>query len=114
MVTKGITKKKRASSRRAGQKKEKAVAELDLGKVLTISQVADWREKLVGVFDLREPIVINGGDIEKIDSAGLQLLVALMKEADATGAKIEWRAASELLKQNASQLGLDGVLHLEA
>jgi anti-anti-sigma factor len=113
MAAKGTTRKKRVGSRRAGKAQEKAVAELDLGKVLTIAQVADWRQKLVGVFDLREPIVVNGGDIEKIDSAGLQLLVALMKEAEATGAKIEWKAASDLLKQNATQLGLNGVLRLE-
>jgi anti-anti-sigma factor len=113
MVTRSTTKKKGVKGRRASRAKKAAVTELDLGKVLTIAQVAEWHQKLTGIFDLRETISLNGGDIEKIDSAGLQLLVALKKEAEAAGVEMRWSAASGLLKRNANQLGLGAMLHLD-
>jgi anti-anti-sigma factor len=113
MATRRTTKKKEVSSRKAGRTEKTAVTELNLGKELTIAKVADWHQKLTGIFDVREPISVDGGDIERIDSTGLQLLVALMKEAEATGVEIKWSAASELLQKNANHLGLSAVLHLD-
>jgi anti-anti-sigma regulatory factor len=112
MVTRRVGKKKGIRARKTSRAKKAAATELDLGKVLTIAQVEDWHQRLAGIFDLREPISLNGGDIEKIDSAGLQLLVALMKEAEAIGVQVNWGAVSNLLKQNANQLGLGAILRL--
>jgi anti-anti-sigma regulatory factor len=113
MAARSTSRKKAVGGRGAGKAKKTAATKVDFGKTLTIAQVADWQQKLSGIFDLREPVSLDAGDIEKIDGAGLQLLVALMKEAEAAGVPIEWRACSEVLQQNAIRIGLGHVLHLE-
>ncbi len=114
MAIKRTTKKKATPGRGVGRAGKHQVAELDLGKVLTIADMEAWQKKLIGIFDLREPVSIKGGDIEKIDSAGLQLLLAIMKEADRAGVEIKWSSASESLRRNAEQLGLGTELRLDA
>ncbi len=112
MAIKRTTKKK--ATRSGSRGKKSPVVELDLGNSLTIADMEVWQKKLIGIFDLREPVSFKGGGIEKIDSAGLQLLVAVMKEAGQAGVEITWSSASELLRRNAEQLGLGAELNLDA
>lgn len=114
MAIRRTSKKKAASGSGKSGAKMAPVTEFDLGKTLTIAQVADWHYKLAGVFDLRESIFLEGGGIEKIDSAGLQLLAALMKEAEEVGVEVRWSAVSKPLRRNADQLGLRSILKLDA
>ncbi len=84
-----------------------------LGTDMVISNIREWREKMLASLSGAKEIVLDGGEVEHIDCTGLQLLVALMREAAANKTNVSWRSASEVLKDNASQLGLTVVLSLD-
>jgi len=59
-------------------------------------------------------IVLDGGQVERIDTAALQLLVLFRRELDAGGGTLAWRGASDVLHEAASLLGLAQLLNLPA
>lgn len=93
---------------------EPATAErvLELGSCLTIAEVGEVSQQLVGVFDTGTTLVLEGGEIEQIDGAGVQLLAGLMKEAVAQQAAVEWAGSSSTLREAVAQLGLAELLQL--
>jgi len=85
---------------------------LELDSCLTIAEVGPLAEQLAGVFDSGDSLVLNGGEIEQIDGAGIQLLAGLMKEAAAQQAQVAWSGTTVVLREAAAQLGLAELLHL--
>jgi hypothetical protein len=94
-----------------------AVADLggfDLGEQLVISNVgktrAEWMDRInAGV---ESPVTIEGGGIQSIDTAGLQLVIALIRELNEDGVSWQWGGRSDFLQSSASQLGLSQALSL--
>lgn len=83
-----------------------------LGDSLTIREVSELLGDITSALDLGGTVVVDGGEVESIDGAGLQLLCAVMKSAQEKGVEISWQATSECLKEGAIQLGLDQYLRL--
>lgn len=100
----------------------KAVAEeviddtgaLQMGDALVISNVgktrAEWMDRITGGID--SPITLEAGDIQVIDTAGLQLVIALIRELNEDGVSWQWGGCSELVKESARQLDLTTQLSL--
>ncbi len=86
----------------------------DLGEQLVISNVgktrAEWMDRIVA--GVESPITIEGGEIQSIDTAGLQLVIALIRELNEDGVSWQWGGCSELLQTSASQLGLSQSMSL--
>jgi anti-anti-sigma regulatory factor len=57
-------------------------------------------------------LVVDGSKVEEIDTAGLQLLLAARRSADAAGAGIEWRSLPVVLLRAAQSLALTDALGL--
>lgn len=55
-------------------------------------------------------VVLDGGDLSLIDSAGVQLLVAFIRSFTNKGGAVEWENYSVQLYQMADELGLAGQL----
>ena len=87
---------------------------LDLGASLTVVEVTEWHSRFATAFEHGSRIEIKAEAIEQIDGAGVQLLVAVIKEALARHIEISWGAVSETLEQAVSQLGLESVFRLPA
>jgi anti-anti-sigma regulatory factor len=83
-----------------------------LGEVLTIEQAASMHAEL-GRHLAAESVVLEAGALQRIDAAGLQLLAAFVRAADARGTRVSWRALPSVLRDGARRLGLTGVLHLD-
>ncbi len=122
-TTTGTTRKRTPAAKRTPRKKTveaklESVATdlgvLDLGDSLVISNVLEWHQKIVPIFDGAEKIILDGSKIDQIDGTGLQLLAALIKEAGTKGIDVAWKGNSETLRDAAAQLGLSGVLCLDA
>jgi anti-anti-sigma regulatory factor len=88
-------------------------AMLDLGATLTISRVAEMHAKMTALLGSSGSLTLQGGGIEQIDGAGLQLLAAMIKEAAETGVEIRWDGISNSLHQGARQLGMHEILMKE-
>jgi anti-anti-sigma regulatory factor len=68
---------------------------------------------LVALAATGDPIVVDGGAVRRIDTAGLQLLVAFARGEAAAGRPLAWKAASPELVRCSRQLGLAGALGLD-
>ncbi len=88
-------------------------SEINLGDSLGIQDVAQVLADIGQAFDLAIPIELKGGDVDRIDGAGLQLLSMLMKSAEEKGVKISWNSASESIIEGAKQLGIQDQLRLQ-
>ncbi len=58
----------------------------------TLREAADLQFSLVAASG--DPVVVDGSAVERIDTAGLQLLVALARRQQQGGRRLEWKAAS--------------------
>ena len=80
---------------------------------LDISIVTEFADELKGALDQGGAIQLQGSDIEKADTAALQLLCAFFLDAEAHGIEIEWLEPSDALCEAATQIGLSQYLGLE-
>ncbi len=85
----------------------------DIGDSLTIREVEQMHERLSALLEQSGVQTLNGGEIDSIDAAGLQLLGVFMQEVDSRALEIGWGAASDTLCQAAQQLGLTALLQLD-
>jgi anti-anti-sigma regulatory factor len=82
-----------------------------LGDTLTIEQVGALHADLTGRLAERH-VVLDAGSLTRVDTAGLQLLTAFIRTAEARGARIEWRAPQAALRECARRIGLEDALRL--
>ena len=55
---------------------------------------------------------LDGSAVQRIDAAGLRLLLAFMNERRAAGSVIVWRGTSRVLSNAAQELGLTAAMRL--
>lgn len=55
---------------------------------------------------------IDGSEVESVDTAGLQSLLVLMREAEKRNKTIEWSNSTETLQNAAAKIGLIEQLNL--
>jgi len=85
-----------------------------LGDSLTITQVMPLYNELKQALTKQKQIVLEAAAVDAVDAAGLQLLDALMREAQACQVEVTWREPSAILAQSAKTLGLTDKLRLPA
>jgi phospholipid transport system transporter-binding protein len=83
---------------------------LKLDASCTLRETADLQFSLVVATG--DPVVVDGSAVERIDTAGLQLLVALARRQQQGGGRLEWKAASPELVKCGARLGLIEALGL--
>lgn len=87
---------------------------VNLEAVLTIQNVANLCEKLKKSYSAHEVVEINASQVASIDTATLQLFVALKKEAVKQQKTIVLKEPSQRFVESARLLGLLEVLEIEA
>lgn len=85
---------------------------LSLPPNLHIANVAEWREKLFSAVQTGKDLTLKAGDTTRVDSAGLQLLIATQLAVHANGKKIKWEKVSEEFIKCVELLGAGHVLEL--
>jgi phospholipid transport system transporter-binding protein len=70
------------------------------------------QSELAARLDESGPVKIDGGAVERIDTAALQLLAAFVREMRAASRTVEWIDSSVALRRAAGSLGLRPVLGL--
>ena len=86
---------------------------IDLDATLTIQNVVKLHEKLKDVLSVYDQIEINASDVSSIDTATLQLLVSLKKDADKLQKKVTIIYPSPRFVESAQLLGLLDVLDVD-
>jgi ABC-type transporter Mla MlaB component len=88
--------------------KESFQLKLDAG--CTLRDCTDMQFSLVAADG--DPVVVDGSAVERIDTAGLQLLVALARRQRDAGRGLTWQSASRELLRCGRRLGLIDALGL--
>lgn len=111
-----------AASQSESEKLEPAVSEaastgeasvLNLPAYFGIAQVAEVRQGMLDMLGgAPEHVFINVDEIESIDTAAIQLLIAFVREVAGHGHKIEYRGHSEKVENIADLLNVRSELHL--
>ena len=83
---------------------------LKLDPCCTLREAADLQRSLLAADG--NPVVVDGSAVERIDTAALQLLVALVNRQHRAGRRLEWKAASPEILSCGRRLGLIGALDL--
>jgi anti-anti-sigma regulatory factor len=91
-----------------------ADAIIRLGTHLTIREAVPLRAELLERVDAVDPVGLDASAVHKVDSAGLQVLLAFARQRRISGNQVSWTACSEPLRKAAVLLALDVPLGLPA
>lgn len=90
-----------------------AAQRVKLEKNLHIMIVESLHEELEEIVQAGDELELDGGQVEKCDTACLQLLVAVNQSLQQRESSIQWVATSEVLVESAQRLGLAQFIGLE-
>lgn len=93
--------------------KSKPDASIRMPADCRIAEVGELHAQLLGALESSQ-IVLDGGTVDRVDTAALQLLVAFQREAKQRERQVQWAQVSAPLHDAASQLGLTEALALPA
>jgi phospholipid transport system transporter-binding protein len=83
---------------------------IELAGNLDIGRAAELRTPLVEALEATHALELELSRVERADTAGLQLLLALARSARERGIAIRWSAPSKPLVETAQRLGLSAAL----
>jgi len=88
--------------------------EIKFQNQLGIQQVSDLKAELESAVSSGENVVLDASEVDNIDTAGLQLLVAFVQHAALKKCTFEWQDPSDAFVETAKLTGLSAALQLDA
>ena len=85
---------------------------LKLPAQMIINHVEDIQAQFNDIMDSGDEVVIDISDVEKADTACLQLLCVVQKSLTGIGQTISWKGSSEALVSTAKLIGVKEFLNL--
>ncbi|MEO6366858.1 MAG: STAS domain-containing protein [Steroidobacteraceae bacterium] len=92
------------------KKKSVARPHLTLEAGCTLRDSTDMQFLLLATDCGTGKVIIDGSQVEHIDTAGLQLLVAFAQAQAKAGRALQWSGASDPLLRGSRRLGVDALL----
>lgn len=80
----------------------------------TVKDAAQFKMDLCACLESADCVVLDVANVERIDTAALQLLCAFVRDRHARGLKVEWRGHSATLLEAAELLDMRTLLGLSA
>jgi len=80
---------------------------------LTIAQVDEYQAQILPLIDDHDIITIDDSDLVRIDTIGVQFILAVVTYIIAQGKDIKWQSKSTVLKESIQQLGISDVILLQ-
>ena len=80
---------------------------------LDIACAGQLRQRLVAALQAKAPVFLDAANVDRVDTAALQVLTAFFKDADAAHVTVQWQQTSEALRKATRLLGLGPSLRLE-
>ena len=77
-----------------------------LPRSLTIRTVKEVQQSIIDVITKNEPLILDAHGVEEVDTAGLQLLAAIVAFTALTPATVTLRSPSQQLQASATLAGL--------
>lgn len=73
---------------------------------LTIVQVEEFKQTLLEIIENHDTLTIDDNDLERIDTIGLQLLLATVTYISSKSKTLHWHSQSHTIKESIKKLGL--------
>jgi len=87
---------------------------LDCGEILDIAQVTQWHASAMQqLANINGDITIDVSSLQKIDTAGIQLLTSIVRHVESRGNKVIWSELSPAFINAATLLGLHDTLGMK-
>lgn len=83
---------------------------VELGTGMEIAMLQALHQQLSPALTRTTALVLDAGQLLRIDTASLQLLACLCRSARERAIQIQWRAVNPVMRQAAQQSGLDHLL----
>jgi len=78
-----------------------------MGSELTIKNIASFKQCIDESLAQEMEIRLDSSDLQKIDTAGLQLLFCLQKSLRKSGHQIDWVSKSEVVESASKIIGIE-------
>ena len=102
----------RGDVRRKSTRREPRDGALLLAADCTVAQADTLKSELERRLQEPAPVTLDVGALQRIDTAGLQLLAAFVRDRRTAGRAVTWRGEAASLTTAASLLGLSDMLEL--
>ncbi len=90
---------------------------IKLPSELTISHLDEYQAKILPLIDNTtddvQTITIDDSELTRIDTLGVQFILAVITYIIAQGKDIEWQSTSAVLRESISQLGISDAILLQ-
>lgn len=80
----------------------------------TVADASSLKAALAKLLDETDSVTLDISAVQRIDTAGLQLIAMFVREREARGRQVRWQGAAPVLATAAQLLGLDSLLKLSA
>ena len=81
---------------------------------VVLTSLVDLKQRMTEFLALDAEIKIDAGGVKEIDTAGLQLLAALVNQAEAQIQRLTWVGVSPRLKHCVRTLGMDAIFDFDS
>ena len=81
-----------------------------LGADCTIREAADLKNQLLNLLEAPQPLFVDGSAVERVDTAGVQLLIAFSLDCMERGISYGWPGRSPALARAIEMLGVGSLL----
>ncbi len=78
----------------------------------TVADAGALKSGLAKLLDDPGAVTLDIGAVQRIDTAGLQVIATFVRESESLGRAVEWRGAAPALTAAAKLLGLSALLKL--
>jgi anti-anti-sigma factor len=95
-------------------KRQKGQTRLQLAPVLDISEVRNLHKSLSKAMKRKPPLVLDASQVERIDTAAIQILAAFCHSIRESDIEISWHKPSINLRRAAESMGLNTILGFPA
>ncbi len=85
---------------------------ITLGELLCITNAESMYKRFIKALSVSNTIEIKADKVQKVDTAGLQIVVAVKRKLDKSGGNIMWNKPSKELIDSARILGVSSIIGL--
>ncbi len=104
-----VRKRARSRSAKHGRRRD---GSLTLAADCTVAEADGLKSELAARLQASEPVTVDVSALQRIDTAGLQLLAAFVRDRRTAGRAVAWRGRAAALDAAAGLLGLRDMLEL--
>jgi anti-anti-sigma regulatory factor len=80
----------------------------------TVADASSLKSGLAKLLDESDVVTLDIAAVQRIDTAGLQVIATFIRERESHGRQVQWRGHAPAMTAAAKLLGLDGLLKLSA